>query len=164
MRLKYLTTGIAAAALVGAAAAGVTSIASTPSANAAPAVFDVPLPQQPAPAVVAPEELAGVLSTLTDPSVPINAKEGLIENGIPLGTKGRAEKKLQEAAAQGYLPLSYQVSNIVPTPTGATANVVVSGPRMAPVSQPVSFIGPAGGWKITRTSAMSLLQRASASF
>ena len=57
MTLKSLVTGVAAAALVGGAAAGVTSIASgTISAAPAvqPVVFDIPMPQQPAPDLQAP--------------------------------------------------------------------------------------------------------------
>ena len=57
MTLKSLVTGVAAAALVGGAAAGVTSIAS-PAGSSAPAVqpvvWDVPMPQAPAPDLQSP--------------------------------------------------------------------------------------------------------------
>ena len=57
MTLKTLVTGVAAAALVGGAAAGVTSIAS-PTVSSAPAVqpvvWDIPMPQAPAPELQAP--------------------------------------------------------------------------------------------------------------
>jgi hypothetical protein len=55
--LKTLVTGMAAVAVVGGAAAGVTSIASpalSPAPAVQPVVWDVPMPQAPAPDLQAP--------------------------------------------------------------------------------------------------------------
>ncbi len=90
MTVKSLATGMAALAAIGAAAAGVTCIASVTavSPNVQPVVFGVPLPLDP----VAPvgvdlptaDQLATVLNTLQDPSVSFANKGDLVEGGIPV--------------------------------------------------------------------------------
>jgi hypothetical protein len=167
VRLKYLATGsvagIAAAALAGAAAAGVTSIASAPqSAPAvAPVVFSAPLPLDPAADLPTNDELTTLLTGLADPSVPFHSKSGLIEGGVGIIEGHTADSLMKNAAAKGELPLSFQVSNITSAAPGtATATVVATGPQLAPVTQVVTFVDE-GGWKLSRSSAMALLQAAS---
>ena len=163
MRLKYLATGVAAATLVGAAAAGVTSIASAPTTPVvAPAVFGVPLPLDPAADVPTTPQLMSLLNNLADAGVPFRSKGGLVEGGVGIIEGRTADALMKNAAAKGQLPLTFQVSNIVPAgPGAATADVTASGPSTAPVTQNVTFVNQ-GGWKLSRGSAMTLLQAASA--
>ena len=165
MSLKSLTTGVAAATLVGAAAAGVISIASAPTSTApavTPVVFGVPLPLDPVGDVPTSDQLAGLLNSLADPSVPFRSKGGLVEGGVGIIEGRTADALLKNAAAQGKLPLTFQVANVVPTGPGtAAADVTASGPSGS-VTQNITFVNQ-GGWKLSRGSAVSLLQAASAS-
>ncbi len=119
MTVKSLATGMAALAAIGAAAAGVTCIASVTavSPDVQPVVFGAPLPLDP----VAPvgvdlptaDQLSTVLNTLQDPSVSFASKGYLVEGGIPVPA-GLADHELQKAAAKGSLPLTFNITNIVP--------------------------------------------------
>ena len=68
MTVKSLATGVAALAAIGAAAAGVTCIASVTAASphVQPVVFGAPLPLDPAVDLPTPDQLATVLNTLQD--------------------------------------------------------------------------------------------------
>ncbi|WP_375483815.1 hypothetical protein [uncultured Mycobacterium sp.] len=163
--MKSLATGLAAVAAIGAAAAGVTSIASVaPSApHVQPVVFGAPLPLDPAADVPTPDQLVGVLNGLQNPNVPFASKSNLVEGGVG-GVEGRiADRKLQKAAQNGSLPLSFTVANIAPAgPGAASADITASGPNLAPTTQNITFVNQ-GGWKLSRSSAMSLLQAVQAS-
>ncbi len=164
MTVKSLATGVAAIAVIGAAAAGVTSLASViPAApQIQPVMFDVPLPMAPAAGVPTPDQLTGVLNGLADPGVPFANKAGLVEGGVAPVEAAMADHKLQKAARKGELPLSFNVANIQPAgPGAATADVTVSGPKLAPRTMNVTFVDQ-DGWKLSRGSATSLLQAASA--
>lgn len=162
MPLKLLATGVVAVAAIGAAAAGVTSVASVnqnvPQAQLA--VFGAPLPLDPAP-LPGPADLVGVLNGLQDPGVPFANKSNLIQGGVG-GVEGHvADRKLQKAAQNGQLPLSFNIANIQPAGPGAvSADVTASGPGLAPTTRNLSFIND-GGWKLSRSSAMTLLQSVS---
>jgi hypothetical protein len=161
--LKSLTIGIAVAAMVSAAAAGVTSVASAaPVATPATVAAGVgaPLPLDPAADVPTADELTGILTQLADPGVPFGSKGNLVQGGVGFFEGRTADHLLQNANAKGYLPLSFQIGNIVPAgPGAATATVTVSGPQLAPNTQTVTFVDQ-GGWKLSRSSATSLLQSA----
>jgi hypothetical protein len=170
--VKTIATGVAALGAIGAAAIGVTSIASVPAGSAAQvqlAAVGAPLPQDPAPPAPAPaagvptaDQLTGVLTTLADPSVSFTSKGNLVEGGIG-GTEAHiADHKLQKAAKNGDLPLSFNITNIAPSAGGSvTADVAVSGPKLPnPVTQNVTFVNNQGGWILSRSSAMELLQAA----
>jgi hypothetical protein len=164
--LKHLTTGLAAATLVGAAAVGVTSIASAPTTATpaiVPVVFGAPLPQDNGADVPTTDDLMTVLNGLADPSVPFRSKSNLVEGGVGI-IEGRTADHLMASAVQnGDLPLSFQVANIQPSgPAAATATVTASGPRTQPTAQTVTFVDQ-GGWKLSRGSATSLLQSFSGS-
>lgn len=160
MSVKSLATGVAAVAAIGAAAAGVTALASVsaPAAGVQPVVFGVPLPLDPAADAPTPGELIGVLNSLADPSVPFASKGYLIQGGVG-GVEGRvADHQLQKAAQKGQLPLSFNVANIAPAgPGAASADVTATGPALAPTTRNVTFVDQ-GGWKLSRASAMSILQ------
>ncbi len=168
--VKTLATAVAALAIVGGAAAGIAS-AATPSSLAAGvrlATVGAPLPQDPPPAqpvpganVPTPDQLTGVLNSLADPNVSFSSKGNLVQGGIGGMEAHVADKKLQKAAKNGDLPLSFDVTNIQPAAAGsATADVAVSGPKLpSPVTQNVTFVNQ-GGWVLSRASAMELLQAA----
>ncbi|MGC2653057.1 MAG: hypothetical protein WA317_05530 [Mycobacterium sp.] len=162
MTLKLLATGVVALAAIGAAAAGVTSIASVrqnvPQAQLA--VVGAPLPLDPA-SLPSPGDLVGVLNGLQDPGVPFANKSNLIQGGVG-GVEGHvADRKLQKAAQNGQLPLSFNIANIQPAAPGAvSADVTASGPGLAPSTRNLSFINE-DGWKLSRSSAMTLLQSVS---
>jgi len=163
--LKYLTTGLAGVTLVGAAAFGVTSIASAPTAATpaiTPVVFGAPLPLDPAADVPSSDDLIGLLNGLADPSVPFRSKGNLVEGGVGIVEGRTADHLIANASQEGDLPLSFQVANIQPAgPNAATATVTASGPKLAPRSQTVTFVDE-GGWKLSRGSATTLLSMASA--
>ena len=166
--MKTLATGIAAVAAIGAAAAGLTAVASAdPSGyQVQPVVFGAPLPQDPAPAPAAnlptATQLTGLLNSLADPNVPFANKSDLVEGGISGMEAHVADHELKKAAKNGDLPLAFNVTNIQPgVPGSATADVAVSGPKLtSPVSQSVTFVNQ-GSWMLSRNSAMELLQAAS---
>lgn len=162
--VKLLATSAAAFAVIGGAAAGAVSIA--PSVDQVRlASFGAPLPQDPAPVAAADlptaDQLTGVLNSLADPSVSFSSKSNLVQGGISGMEAHVADKKLQKAAKNGDLPLSFGVTNIQPAAAGsATADVAVSGPKLtSPVTQNVTFVNQ-GGWVLSRASAMELLQAA----
>lgn len=158
MTVKSLATGIAAVAAIGAAAAGVTCIASVTGASprVQPVVFGVPLPQDPAVDLPTPDQLVTVLNTLQDPSVSFASKGYLVDGGIPVPI-GIADHELQKAASKGSLPLTFNISNIVPAgPGAATATITASGPRLAPTPEYLTFVDQ-GGWKLSHDSAMTLI-------
>lgn len=160
MSVKSLATGFVAVAAIGAAAAGVTSLAS--GSPAAPqvqrVVFGAPLPLDPGADVPTPGQLMNVLNGLQNPGVPFASKSNLVEGGVGPVEARLADRQLQKAVKNGDLPLSFQVTNIAPAgPGAASADVTASGPRLAPTTQNITFIDQ-GGWKLSRSSAMSLLQ------
>ncbi|OBK18188.1 hypothetical protein A5635_02825 [Mycobacterium asiaticum] len=167
--MKSLAWGVAAVAAIGAAAAGATAVAGPPTEyQVQPVVFGAPLPLDPAP-VPAPAnlptapQLTGILTNLADPNVSFANKGNLVEGGIG-GTEARlADHQLKKAAKNGQLPLQFNIANIQPAaePGAATADVAVSGPKLSPpVTQNITFVNQ-GGWVLSRSSAMQLLQAAS---
>jgi hypothetical protein len=104
------------------------------------------------------DQLITVLNGLQDPGVPFASKSYLVQGGVG-GVEGHiADRKLQKAAANGSLPLTFNIANIMPVgPGAASADVTASGPHMAPMTQNITFVNQ-GGWKLSRSSAMTLLQ------
>lgn len=170
--VKIIAAGVAALAIVGGVAAGLASVA-TPSSLAAGVrltTVGAPLPQDPPPAqpltdanvLPTSDQLTGVLTTLADPKVSFSNKSNLVQGGISGMAAHVADKKLQKAAKNGDLPLSFGVTNVQPAADGsATADVAVSGPKLtSPVTQNVTFVNQGGGWVLSRASAMELLEAA----
>jgi hypothetical protein len=156
---------LAAATAIGAAAAGVTSIASlaVSAPHVQPVAFGAPLPLDPAADLPTPDQLISVLNGLQNPGIPFASKSNLVEGGVS-GVEGHiADRRLQKAAQNGSLPLSFTVANIAPAgPGAASADVTASGPHLAPTTQNITFVNQ-GGWKLSRSSSMSLLQAVQAS-
>ena len=164
MTVKTLATGMAALAAIGAAAAGVTCIASVTavSPRVQPIVFGAPSKPLDPPAPVGVDlptayQLTTVLNTLQDPSVSFANKGYLIEGGIPVPAT-LADHELQKAAAKGSLPLTFNISNIaLAGPGAATATITATGPHLAPTPEYLRFVDQ-GGWKLSHDSAMTLIQ------
>jgi hypothetical protein len=162
--VKSLATGVAAVAAMGAAAAAVTAgvilnaSATTATPQVQPVVFGAPVPRDPAADVPTADQLITVLNGLQNPGVPFASKSYLVEGGVG-GVEGRiADRQLQKAASNGSLPLSFNIANIVPAgPAAAAADVTATGPHLAPTTQNITFVNQ-GGWKLSRNSAMTLIQ------
>lgn len=160
MTQKLLATCMAAAAIAGGAAAGVTAVVSiTPTASPAvqQVVFGVPLPLDPAFDVPTADQINGVLYSLADPAVPFASKGYLIEGGIGRLEARTADALMRNAVARGQVPLNFSITGVVPAgPGAATATVTASGPGMPTTTQPVTFVDQ-GGWKLSRASATSVM-------
>ena len=126
MTLKTLVTGVAAAALVGGAAAGVTSIAS-PAVSSAPAVqpvvWDIPMPQAPAPDLQAP--LVQTLQALAGGGS-FSGKASYIQGGIGRIEGIAADRAYNKAAAEGKFPLTFNIANIDQQGGVASADVTAT--------------------------------------
>ena len=163
MTLKSLVTGVAAAALVGGVAAGVTSIAS-PAGTQAPAVqpvvWDIPMPQAPAPDLQTP--LLQTLQALADGGS-FSGKAAYIQGGIGRIEGIAADRAYNRAAAEGKFPLTFNIVNIDQEGGVATADVTATSALGTSATQSVQFVaGPSPtGWQISKASALNLLSSAS---
>lgn len=160
MTQKFLATCAAAAVIAGGVAAGVTAVVSiTPSTTSAiqPVVFGVPMPLDPAADLPSPDQITGVLYGLADPGVPFASKSYLVEGGIGRIEARTADAMLQNAILKGQLPLNFSVANITPVgPGAASASVTAAGPSGVPATQTITFVDQ-GGWKLSRSSASTVL-------
>jgi hypothetical protein len=164
--VKSIAAGVAALAAIGGAAAGGAAIA--PQGGVAQVHLSAvggPLPQDPPPAPVASAnlpssaQLTALMNSLVDPGVPFADKSNLIEGGINGMQASMADHRLQKAAANGDLPLTFNITNIQPAaPGSATADVAVSGPKLPnPVTQNWTFVNQ-GSWMMSRTSAIQAVK------
>jgi len=155
--LKLLATGVAAAAVIAGGATSVVSITPTTSPTVAPVVFGVPMPLDPAVDLPSADQLNSVLYGLADPSVPFANKGYLVEGGIGRLEAKTADALMKNAVAKGQVPLNFSVAGIAPAgPAAATATITASGPSMPATTQAVTFVDQ-GGWKLSRTSASTVL-------
>ena len=156
MTQKLLLTCMAAAAILGGAAGGVAAVdAISPIASPAvqPAVFGIPLPQDPTADLPTADQLYGVLYGLADPNVPFASKSNLVEGGIGRIEARAADGLMKNAVAKGQLPLNFSVTNIAPAAGGsASATVTATGNGVGPITQSIVFVNQ-GGWKLSRASA-----------
>jgi hypothetical protein len=160
--LKTLVTGVAAAAVVGGMAAGVTSIASpasSPAPAVQPVVWDIPMPQAPAPDLQAP--LMQTLQALAGGGS-FAGKATYIQGGIGRIEGIAADRAYNRAAAEGKFPLTFNIANIDQEGGVASADVTATSALGTTASQNVQFVaGPSPtGWQIAKTSALNLLSAA----
>jgi len=163
--LKTLVTGVAAAALVGGAAAGVTSIAfsagsSAPGAVAVqPVVWDIPMPQAPPAQLEAP--LLQTLKALAGGGSFVG-KASYIQGGIGRIEGIAADRAYNRAAAEGKFPLTFNVANVDDAGGVVSADVTATSALGTTATQNVQFVrGPSpSGWQISKESALSLLSAA----
>ena len=164
MSLKSLTTGVAAATLVGAAAVGVTSIAPVPrSPQIAPVVFGAPLPLDDDPALAG--QLQGILNQLANGAT-ITENADLVQGGLGFFEGRTANRLINNARQNGDLPLNLAVTDVSPPTADGSVNATVnaSGPKLAGTTQQVTFVpGGPSGWQVSKASATSLMQAALAS-
>jgi len=160
--LKTLVTGVAAAALVGGAAAGVTFIA-FPAVSSAPAVqpvvWDVPMPQAPAPDLQGP--LLQTLQALASGGS-FAGKAPYIQGGIGRIESIAADRAYTKAAQEGKFPLTFNIANIDSDGATASADVTATSALGTSATQSVQFVtGPSpSGWQIAKASALDLLSAA----
>jgi hypothetical protein len=160
--LKTLVTGVAAAALVGGAAAGVTFIASpavSPAPAVQPVVWDVPMPQAPAPDLQAP--LLQTLQALASGGS-FAGKAPYIQGGIGRIESIAADRAYTKAAQEGKFPLTFNITNIDSDGATASADVTATSALGTSATQSVQFVtGPSpSGWQIAKASALDLLSAA----
>lgn len=161
MPAKRFTVGVVA---IAAAAAGVVGLG--PSVQSAsdvrPVVFAAPLPLDPAADLPTAGQLFDLLNALQDTTVPFSDKSHLVEGGISPMEAHLADARLKQAVAHGELPLKATVTNILSTGANTvSADVTISGPKLNPVTQNLTFVNQ-GGWKISRASAVTLLEETGA--
>ena len=162
MTLKTLVTGMAAAAVVAGTAAGVTSVAS-PAVSSAPAVqpvvWDIPMPQAPAPELQSP--LLQTLQVLAAGGS-FSGKAAYIQGGIGRIESIAADRAYSKAAAEGKFPLTFNIADIDQEGGVANADVTATSALGTSATQTVQFVaGPSpSGWQISKQSAMSLLSAA----
>lgn len=164
MTPKSLVTGFvttaAAAVVVAAAAGGVTSIASGAPSQApsiTPVVWDIPMPQAPAPDLQAP--LSQTINALGSGG-PWSSKTPYLEQ-LPRGFRGIAERKYNSAVSAGYFPLTATVGpDIDLNGSVATASVSATSANGTPAGpMPLTFVqNPASptGWVLTVQSLQAL--------
>lgn len=161
MTLKTLVTGVAALAVVGGAAAGVTSIASPVSSSPAvqPVVREIPFPQAPAPDLQAP--LLQTLQGLAGPGS-FAGKASYIQGGIGRFESIAADRAYNRAVAEGKFPLTFNIANIDSDGAVATADVTATSAQGVSATQNIQFVaGPSPtGWQIAKASALNLLSAA----
>jgi len=160
--LKTLVTGVAAAALVGGAAAGVTSIAFSAGSSAPavqPVVWDIPMPQAPAAQLEAP--LLQTLQALAGGGS-FAGKASYIQGGIGRIEGIAADRAYNRAAAEGKFPLTFDVANIDDAGGVVSADVTATSALGTTATQNVQFVpGPSpSGWQMSKASALSLLSAA----
>lgn len=164
MTLKSLATGLAAClsavAVAGAAAVGVTSLASgasVASPQVQAVVFGVPMPQTPAPELQAP--LVQTLSVLAGGGSFAGTKSAYVEGGIGRIEGIAADRAYANAAAKGSFPLNFIVTNIDQNGGIATADVTATAANGGTATQNITFIaGPSpSGWLVSKASALNLL-------
>src|SRR5882757_3427871 len=103
---------MAAAVMVAGAAAGVTSVASpavSPAPAVQPVVWDIPMPQAPAPDLQSP--LLQTLQALAGGGS-FSGKASYIQGGIGRIESIAADRAYNRAAAEGKFPLTFNIANI----------------------------------------------------
>lgn len=157
MTLKSLftsvTAGTAAAALAGAAAVGVTSIAVGAGVAAADPVV-VNAPQAPAPDLAGPlTQTVNVLGS----GGSFSGKQVYVQD-LGKFSGGAVSVKYNSAVQKGYLPLTATVADVDLNGNVATANVTATLPNGQSRTVPLSFVqGPSPtGWQLSQSSLWTL--------
>lgn len=173
--VKSISTGMAALAAIGGAAAGVASIAAPIGLHDAQlAAFGTPLPQDPPPPPPPPpgapeqlptaDQLANLCNQVTDPGVNYREKANFIENGVSQNEGMVADHDLRKAYRNGNFPEQFNVTNIAPAgPNMAQADVAITSPKFAgPVTKHLAFVNQGGNWVLQHDAAIALIQAATA--
>jgi hypothetical protein len=137
----------------------VTSIAASGSSATPaiqPVVWDIPLPQTPAPELQSP--LLQTLQVLAGGGS-FSGKAPYIQGGIGRIESIAADRAYRNAAAEGKFPLNFNIVNIDQNGGVATADVTATAATGGTATQNIVFVaGPSPtGWQISKDSALSLL-------
>jgi hypothetical protein len=99
------------------------------------------------------------LSALSGPGSFAGAKGSYVQGGLGRIEARVADSGYNNAAAKGYFPLSFALSNIDVNGPVATALVTATAASGATATQPLTFIaGPSPtGWQLSKDSALSLM-------
>ncbi|MGF2945664.1 hypothetical protein [Mycobacterium sp. Lab-001] len=164
MTVKSRAKGIAAAsAVIGAAAAAVTSVAVAPpiAPQVQLATFGAPLPLDPATDVPSAGQVVSVLNGIANPNVAAAEKSGLVEGGLSPIEQSVMDSRMRKGLENGKLPLTISTTNIQPAgPGAATADVTASSAKLQPHSVNLKFVNQ-DGWKLSHSSLMRLSQMSS---
>ena len=155
MTVKLLATGVAAVATIGAAAAGVTSLASgamhphrrwRPSCSAHRSTRR--RPRRASRRCRAPRSCPTSRPASPTQACRTRRKFGLVENGISADEGHVADHDLRKAFRNGNFPEQFAFTNIQPIgPNGASADVAITGPKFAgPVNKQLAFVDQGGTW------------------
>ena len=123
-----------------------------------PVVFGAPLPLDPpdptpppdAP-VPAPDQVAAVLSQLTNPDTPDPDKATLVEGGLSADELTLLDQTVNVLNTHGELPFAFDVTDIVPAINNlAGVTVSLTGPRAPnPVVKPMVLVKQGDTWLLT---------------
>lgn len=163
MVMKLLVARATATAVLGVAATGAFAMAATAPATheVRPAVFDIPVPLNPAADLPSAEQIVSLLSGIADPNVSAADKSGLVEDGLGPIERNVMDGRMKKGVENGKLPLTISAANIEPAGTGAaTADVTGSGPKTSPRSVNLTFVND-DGWKLSHSSLTTLSQMSS---
>lgn len=170
--MKSVATSVAAMAVIGAVATGISSVATSvapPDAQVQLAAIGAPLvqdPPPPAPGQNMPtaDQLANLCNQVTDPGVSYTTKTNMVQNGISPDEGHVADHDLRKAYRNGNFPETFTVTNIQPAgPNLANAEVAIAGPKFAgPVIKQLVFVNENGNWLLQHDAAIALIQAASA--
>lgn len=144
--------------LAGVVAAAVLGVLPVTVVTASPADADCGDPGQPACTGPVPtvEEVVGVLTKLTDPSIPCQDKADVVAPAFSADECGTIDDQLNHLNERGYMPFNFTVTDVQPAPddfAGSTVSVV----RPWTPPGPVVLVDQDGHWLITHDTAMTLL-------
>jgi hypothetical protein len=125
-----------------------------------PVVWDIPLPQAPAPDLQSP--LLQTLQALAGGGS-FSGKASYIQGGIGRIEGIAADRAYNRAAAEGKFPLTFNIDHIDQEGGVATADVTATSALGTTATQNVQFVAGVGsptGWQISKSSALNLLSAA----
>lgn len=119
----------------------------------APAAHAQPAPPSGAP-VPTGEQVAAILSQLTDPNVPDQDKAKLVEGGLSPDEMSQNDRALAKLARHHALPFTFSVTDIQPAINDlAGVTAALTGPRQPfPVIRPLVLADHDGAWQLTHDS------------
>ena len=148
VRRRAARAVLCATAAVLAGTTVLTGAAGLPAAQADPA------PQPPDPAVPTADQVAGLLSRLTDPTTPDPAKAALVQGGLTPDVLGQIDQNLTGLDRAGSLPFAIDVTDIQPAPDDyAGVTVSITGHHIPiPVVRPMVLVKQGDSWLFTHDS------------
>lgn len=103
------------------------------------------------------DEVAAVMTALTDPNVPSIDKTSVVTPGFSPEEAGPVDADLNRCDSHGYMPFDFVVTDIQPAPAnfaGATVASPEPWPHYSIHPTPVVLVNQGGHWLITNEAAM----------